>query len=71
MTISNQSTQNINAKIHRTTMSGMFNLGNVFELVVNSLNNRAFTGQKLVVKTHQLILHVAAWFSKKFNTEVL
>jgi hypothetical protein len=52
-------------------MSGMFNLGNVFKLVVDGFNDGAFTGQKLVVKTHHLVLHIAAWFSKKFNSEVL
>ena len=36
----------------------MFNLRDVFELVNNGLNNRAFAQKQFVRKVHQVILHV-------------
>ncbi|ELP54578.1 putative transposase domain protein [Microcystis aeruginosa TAIHU98] len=44
MTVSNQTTEKINAKINRTAVVGMFNPRDVLELVNNSLDNRTLTG---------------------------
>jgi len=37
----------------------MFYLTNVFQFVVNYLNNRPFSQHYSVIKTHQTILHIA------------
>lgn len=50
-------------------MSRMFNLRNVLELVVNGLNNGAFTRQKLVMNTHKHVFHVATRFGKKLDAK--
>ncbi len=61
---------NVNAKINEASVWRMSNLRNVFELVVNRLNNWGFTGQKQVKKTHQPILHIATGFSEKLDSEL-
>jgi hypothetical protein len=44
VTVSNQTTEKINAKINGAAVAGMFDLRDVLELVNNSLDNRALTG---------------------------
>lgn len=39
MAISDESAQNVNAKMNGASVSGVFYLGNVFELIINCLNN--------------------------------
>jgi len=44
VTLSNQATEKINAKINGAAVAGMFNPRDVLELVNNSLDNRTLTG---------------------------
>ena len=41
-TVSNQPGDEIDQEVERAAMAGMLNLGNIFELVVDSLDDGAF-----------------------------
>ena len=41
-------------------MSRMGNLGDVLELVVDGLNNRAFAQEELIHQRHQAVVHILA-----------
>src|SRR5712691_11820219 len=58
MTVSKKPCNQMDDKIRRTAMARMLDLRDVFELVNNGLNNRAFAQQQFVRKVHQVILHV-------------
>lgn len=48
-------------------MSGMFDLANVLELVVNRFNQGTFTQKNLVVQMHQGVLHIAFTLGNHMN----
>jgi len=56
MTISDQPGKNINKEISGRTMARMLDLGNVFELVKDGLNQSAFAEQEPVRQGHQAVL---------------
>lgn len=49
-------------------MTGMFNLGNVLELVIDSFNNPALAQHQLVHKRNELVLHIGAEIGNERNT---
>ena len=56
--IGNETTNEIDEKVGGAAVARMLNLGNVLELVNNSLDNGAFSQQNLVENRHELVLHV-------------
>ena len=58
MSISDQPTQNIDKKIGYTAMARVFNLGIIFELVNDRLDDGSLTQQDLVGEKHQAVFHV-------------
>lgn len=46
-------------------MARMLNLGNIFELVDDGLQNGTLVGKQLISEAHQLVLHVAPGLGKK------
>ena len=56
MAIDNQSADQIDQKVERTAMAGVFDLGNILELVVDGLANGSMT-QQLVGQRHQAVFH--------------
>ena len=60
MTIGHQSTAEIDHKVDRATVSGVFTLGDILELINDGFDNRSFAPQELVRDGHQLIFHVGS-----------
>lgn len=58
--VSNQTGDEIDEKVGRAAVAGVFNLGDILELVNDSLNDETFTRQQLVFKNDESILHVFA-----------
>ena len=58
--ICNEGREYIHAEIENTTMSGVYELSHIFKFIIDGLNHRPFSQHKLVVKRHELILHVAS-----------
>ncbi len=49
--------QEINGKVNRTTVPGVLNLGNIFKLIDDGLDDEALTQQQSVGQQHQLAFH--------------
>lgn len=49
------------------TMTGMFNLRDILELVDDGFNDGTFTQQQFVAQQHQLVLHVGFELGDQFN----
>ena len=60
MTVSNESSKQMDDKIRGTAVARMLDLRDVLELVNDGLNNRAFAQQHFVRQVHEMILHVFA-----------
>lgn len=60
MAVSNQAAQEIDTEIERATMTGVFDLGDVLELIGNRLDDGAAAQQQLVGKQHQAVVHVGS-----------
>ena len=59
MAVGNQAAQEIDTEIERATMTGVFDLGDVLELIGNRLDDGA-AAQQLVGKQHQAVVHVGS-----------
>ena len=57
MGISDQTTDQIDHEIGKAAMTGVFNLGNVLELVNDGLNHRPLPLPELVSHVHEAIFH--------------
>ncbi len=62
--IGNQSANNVDQAIDRRAVTGMLDLGNVFQLVNNGFDDGAFPQQQAVCQGHQAIFHIALEFGK-------
>ena len=49
-------------------MSGVGNLRDVLELIIDGLNDRAFAQEELIYHWHQLIVHILADGRDELNT---
>ena len=58
--IGDQSCDQIGKEIDKAAMSGMFDLRNVLQLIIDGLDDRAFSQQQFVNPGHQAVLHVLA-----------
>ena|SRR5574344_84104 len=58
--ICNECREYIHAEIEHTAMSGVNELCHIFKFIIDGLNHRSFSQHKLVVKRHELILHIAS-----------
>ena len=58
--VGNQTGDEIDEKVGRAPMPGVFNLRDILELVNDGLNDETFTRQQLVFKNDESILHVFA-----------
>jgi len=67
MAVSDQSSHKINQEVSGATVTCMFNLGNVFQLVVDRLDNRSSPQQQFVGKGHKVIFHVLTQGGNKFD----
>ena len=56
--VSHQPGHQINEEVERATMAGMLDLRDVFELVIDGLDDRAFPQQQLVKQRQQLVFHI-------------
>jgi hypothetical protein len=45
-------------EIYRAAVSGMFYIANIFQFVVNCLNNRTFSQEDFVSHRHQAVFHI-------------
>ena len=61
------SRQRVGYKVIERTMSGVFYLCNVLQLVIDRLNQGPFSEQNLVGNAHQRVLHIVFNFSDKLN----
>lgn len=57
-TVCGQCSQHVNDEVVKTSVSGMFHLGNVLQFVVDSLDNSSLSEQQFVRDTHQRTFHV-------------
>ena len=60
MAVGDQAANQVDQEVSHTAMPGMFNLGNVLQLVVDGLNNRPFPQQQFVLQGQRTLLHVLA-----------
>ena len=67
MTVCDQAADEIDREIDRTAVTRMLNLGDVFELVNNGLDDGTLAGQELVRQTHEFVLHVASGLGIELN----
>ena len=51
--ISQQATEQVEQEIGRAAMAGMHNLRDIFELIVDGLNDRAFAGEQFIEQRDQ------------------
>ena len=55
-------------EVERTAMAGMLNLTDVFELIVDALDDRPFAQEELVREGHHDVAHVFAQFGDELGT---
>lgn len=67
MAVCNQATDEIDAEIEGTAVTGVLNLRNVLELVGDSFNDGAFAQEQFVTERHQSVLHVGLEASDELN----
>lgn len=68
MTVGNQTGGQVDQEVREAAMAGMFDLRDVLELVIDGLNDAAFTQQEFVGQNHEVILHVGFDTGDKLNT---
>ena len=56
--VGNKSAEQINAKVHRTPVSGVFDLFLVLELVIDGLNDATSSKHNLVHEWEEFVLHI-------------
>jgi hypothetical protein len=57
--IGNQSSQKIGKEVGETAVSRMLDLGNIFELIVDGLNEDPLAQEEAIQQRHELGVHVA------------
>src|SRR5579863_7789540 len=67
-TIGKQSSNQMDDKIDRTAVVRMFFLGNILELVNDTLNDGSFAQQEFIREVQKLVLHVFAHFRDEVKT---
>ncbi|GIV65453.1 MAG: hypothetical protein KatS3mg046_713 [Bellilinea sp.] len=68
-TIRNQTAQQIDQEVDRTSVARMLNLRNVLKLVNNRFHNRPFSEQDFIHQRHERIFHVGAKRGDPFDAE--
>jgi hypothetical protein len=58
MRVGDEARQDIDKKVERTAMAGMLNLGLIFELVINRLNDETPPQEQLIGECQPLVFHV-------------
>ncbi len=58
--VGNQTGDEIDEKVGAAAVAGVFNLGDILELVNDGLDNESFAYQQLVLEKDESILHVFA-----------
>ena len=71
MAISNQPGQHIDNKIDRRTVASVLDLGDIFELIIDGLDQGTFAKQKLIGHNHQAVLHVLAQLGNQLDMVIL
>lgn len=56
--VGDQSRNQVDNKIGDTAMARMFDLADVLELIIDGLDQRAFSQQKLIQNRHQFVFHI-------------
>ena len=59
--VSHQPNYQINKEVKWTAMAGMLDLRDIFQLVVDCFNDRAFTQRKCIKQRQQLVFHVVTY----------
>ena len=57
-TIRPQSPDEVHKEVVDAAMAGMFNVADIFQFIINSLNNRAFSEHNFIEKRHQAVFHI-------------
>ena len=65
--IGDQTCDQVDKEIDKTAMPGMLDLRNVLQLVVDGLDDRAFSEQQFINPGHQAVLHILAQSSDQLN----
>ena len=60
MAVGDQATEQVDQEVSHTALPGMFNLGNILQLVIDGFNNRPLPQQQLVPQGQRTLLHVLA-----------
>ena len=69
--ISNQARNNIDETVDGTTMTGMLNLRNVFELIDNAFDDGRFAQKQFIDQRQQAVFHVFLEFGDELNAKCL
>ena len=67
MAVGDQPCDQIHEEVDRTAMAGMFDLTDVFELIVDGLDDGAFAEKELVRPLEQTVLHLFAQFGDELK----
>ena len=62
MTIGNEACDQIDQKVDRAAMAGMLDLADVFELVIDGLDDGSFAQEELIGPLEQAVVHLFAQF---------
>jgi hypothetical protein len=66
-TISNQARKKIDQEIERAAVTSMLNPRNIFELVIDGLDNGAFAHEDFVFEQHETVPHIFAKFGDELK----
>jgi hypothetical protein len=62
MAVGDEAGEQMDDEVHRAAMAGVLDLTDVFELIVDGLDERAFAQEELLGEVHQDGAHVLAEF---------
>ena len=60
MTIGNQACDQVDQKVDGAAMAGMLDLADVFELVIDGLDDSSFAQEELIGPLEQAVVHLCA-----------
>ena len=70
MTIGNEPCDQIHEEVDGTAMAGMLDLTDVFELVIDGLDDGSFAQEELVGPLEQAVVHLFAQFRDEMQSVV-
>jgi len=58
----------VNHKIGNASVAGMFDLRDIFQLIIDGFDNRAFPQQNFIHERHQAIAHIFLQLGDELNS---